>query len=81
MRSLGSTRIEVLSPLSPAECVARLDAAIECDSTMLHYKSVVGKVRGDSLRLRKRIWYRNSFQTLLWAKLVPERKGTAFPET
>ncbi len=72
MWSLGSTRIEVFSPLSPAECFTRLDAELG----MYGNKAVAGKVRRDSLRLRERIWYRNSFQTFLFAKLVPQAQGT-----
>jgi hypothetical protein len=41
-------------------------------------RPVVGRVAGRSVRLRKRIGYRNSFQTFLTGTLEPRGEGTAF---
>ena len=40
-------------------------------------KPVIGSINGSSLRLRKRIEYRNSFQTSLSAEMHREGTGTA----
>jgi hypothetical protein len=78
------SRVELRSPLSPSECVVRLSGAI--DSERMAYvslaglfgsKPVAGYVTESSLRLRRRIYYRNSFQTFLTATLRPDGSGTS----
>ena len=82
MPTFQSDRLEVFSPLAADECVSRLEAAMDKESSGLFRwdafgsKPVIGTVSGDSLSLRKRIFYRNSFQTSLSAKIRPERGGT-----
>lgn len=81
---MASDNIRLRSPLSPAECAARLLAAIDPEPSVLGSWSntslsrpVIGSVRGSVLRLRKRTdLYRNSFQTHLSAELRPVGEGT-----
>jgi hypothetical protein len=69
--------IEFVSPLPPQECEARLRETTDHDGLLSWFGSrpVVGRVSGRSVRLRKRIWYRNSFQTFLTGSLE-ERDGS-----
>ncbi len=80
---MESNRIELFSPLPPIECAARLASAIDCErsalisfSSIFGSKPIAGKVTETSLRLRKRIGYRNSFQNFLTATMRPEGTGT-----
>lgn len=82
MRTVRSNRIQLLSPLTPAECVSRLVAVIDTERpTMLSSglsgsRPVVGRVTDSFLCIRKRIGYRNSFQSFLTATMRPEAGGT-----
>jgi hypothetical protein len=87
-QSLTSKRIQLLTSLTLAECVARLQAAIDSDRTVsfsvrrwFGSKPVIGSVSGTSLRLYKRITYRNSFQSQLTATLQPSADGTVISGT
>lgn len=80
---MTSNRIELLTPLRPAECAWRLTAVIDTEWSALFSfaglfgsRPVVGRVTESSLRLRKRIGYRNSFQNHLTATMRPEGGGT-----
>jgi hypothetical protein len=80
---LSGSEIRLFSPLSPAECASRLEAVIDSERSALFSvaglfgsRPVVGRVTGSSLRLRKRIGYRNSFQIFLTATMQPEAGGT-----
>lgn len=83
------TALCLWSALSPAECAARLAAAVDPESSLLDAwaratleKPVIGSVKGASVRLRKRTeLYRNSFQTYLTAELRPDGTGTAITGT
>jgi hypothetical protein len=76
--------LTLYSPHPPSVCMARrLTLAIHRQSSalfsfgsILSTKSVAGQVALDSLKLRKRINYRNSFQTFLIATMKPHEKGT-----
>ena len=72
--------IELVSPLSLAECEDRLREATDRDGLLSWFSArpVVGRVSGRSVRLRKRIWYRNSFQTSLSGSLEDRDGSTAF---
>lgn len=79
--SASSTRW--VSPFSPAECAERLGSAIDREGSILvslsayfGSKPVIGRVSAGSLRLRRRIAYRNSFQSFLFATLEPAVRGT-----
>jgi hypothetical protein len=83
LQTFRSNRLELSSPYSPNECAARLAAAIDAEprwfsswSAMFGSKPVIGTVSGDSLCLRKRIGYRNSFQSSLTATMRPGQGGT-----
>jgi hypothetical protein len=80
---MGVDRIELFTRLQPGECVARLSEAIDAERLSVLYfetwrgsKSVLGEVSESSLRLRKRIRYKNSFQTFLTATMKPMAEGT-----
>ena len=75
------SRVELWSSRPPGECVDRLFVAItdrEGFWSFLGEKSVVGTVSGASVRLRKRIWYRNSFQASFIGTFEPHGTGTMF---
>ena len=74
-------RLELRSPLPPIECARRIASAIDTDSLfslafLFGSNPVVGRVTESSLRLRRRIKYRNSFQKLLVVTMRPEGSGT-----
>ena len=73
--------IELFSPLCPADCASRLKAAIDSEWALFGSGPVIGRVSESSLRLRKRISYGNSFQSILVATLRPERSGTLISGT
>jgi hypothetical protein len=62
--------IDLISPLPREECLSRLIAAV-IDRT-----TVTGSISKTSFRLRKRIYYRNSFQASLSGQLIDEGRGT-----
>ena len=72
--------VELISPFSPQECVARLQAATDRETWLARRgtRPVIGQVSEQSLRLRKQINYRNSFQTLLTGAFQPTPGGTLF---
>jgi hypothetical protein len=72
--------IELVSPLPPDECAARLGEATD-NEELLSWpgaRPVIGRVSGGSVRLRKRIGDRNSFQTILVGELEEHKGGTLF---
>jgi hypothetical protein len=80
---LQGSKMRLFSPLSPAECAARLTEVIDFERSahfslagLFGSRPVVGHVTGSSLRLRKRIGYRNPFQIFLTATMRPETGGT-----
>jgi hypothetical protein len=81
-------RLEIFSPLPPAECAARLASTIDRERSLLFSstallgsKPVIGQASESSLRLRKRIRYRNSFQSFLFATMRPQQGGTLISGT
>lgn len=66
----------VQSPLRPGECAERLRAGIDGDFMLFGGKPVIGSVGESSARLRKRIWYRNSFQSVMRVTFVDRGTGT-----
>jgi hypothetical protein len=71
-------RVQLLTPLTPEQCVSRLTAAIDPQGFkgLFGSKPVIGRVTTSSLRLRKRIRYRNSFQSYLTATMRKEGGGS-----
>src|SRR5688500_10549516 len=67
---LDRKRLVLHSPLTIEGCIARLGSALSSSS------SVIGQLAGASVRLRKRIAYYNSFQTLLHATMHAATPGT-----
>ena len=68
--------IELRSPLSVADCVARLREAIDPPSKLFGSRPVVGRVDNGGFRLHKRIHYRSSFQTHAMARFHEDEAGT-----
>lgn len=62
--------------LTPEECAARLRPAIDDYLMIFGGKSVIGHAHAGGASLRKRIWYRNGFQTVLDAKFRREGATT-----
>jgi len=62
--------------LTPEECAARLRPAIDGYLMFFGGKSVIGHANTGGASLRKRIWYRNSFQTVLDARFRQEGTTT-----
>jgi len=80
--------VEIFSPLPPAECAVRLASAIDTERSVIFSsaalfgsKLVIGQASESSLRLRKRIRYRNSFQSFLFATMRPQQGGTLISGT
>jgi hypothetical protein len=76
--------VVIESTLSPEECADRLRAAVSPDRLLdflPETKPVVGSVVGRWVRLRKRLWYQNSFQTILDGVLYDHAGGTRFEAT
>ena len=71
-------RFTFLSPLPPETCVLRLKEAVDAPSLfgLGGEKLVIGKIKPASLQLRRRIHYRNSFQTVLTATIKAKNGGT-----
>ncbi|MDP3659755.1 hypothetical protein [Phenylobacterium sp.] len=68
--------VSLLSPLSRGECVQRLREAVDAPLVLFGKKSVVGDVDDERAVLRKRLRYRNSFQTRLRVTLEDAAPGT-----
>ena len=61
--------IDLITNLPRDECVRRLRAGVSSYWAVASGKPVFGGIDGDALSLRKRIYYRNSFQPTLRARL------------
>ena len=66
--------IELVTPLSRAECVERLRENVS--EPFYGQGSVFGRIKETTLWIEQRIGYRNSFKTRLMADLVEGSKGT-----
>ena len=75
--------VELLSPLSPDECVARLRVAIDPEWLFFAFgsKPVIGWVFRRRVFLRKRIGYSNGFQTFLIGRFESHGEGSVFRGT
>jgi len=80
---MNASRIQLLTPLTPAECASRLTASIDTERSalfsfvgMFGSRPVVGRVTESSFRIRKSIGYRNSFQSVLTATMRWEAGAT-----
>jgi hypothetical protein len=68
--------VNYISPFPKSECVRRFRAAVDAPWKWGGSSSVTGWTGIGSVHARKRIWYRNSFQTVLTAQLRPAGEGT-----
>ena len=66
--------IELVTPLSRAECVERLREKVS--EPFYGQGTVFGSIKESAFWIEQRIWYRNSFKTRLMANLVEGSKGT-----
>ncbi|MBI1181075.1 MAG: hypothetical protein GC201_10990 [Alphaproteobacteria bacterium] len=73
---MASDTIELHSPHSPAECARRLRLVTDPARRFRGKNPLIGLVEDTSLRLRRRIAYRNSFQIYLFATVGPELGGS-----
>lgn len=81
-KDLENRRLKVVltTKLTPAECRARLSAGIDSDwlrsMQWAGEMPVIGKVKSDRFRIRKRIWYHNSFQRCLSGRITTSGQRT-----
>jgi hypothetical protein len=68
--------VDLVSSLSRDECVRRLRADVSSYLDIVSGKPVFGSVTSDTIKLRKRIYYRNSFQPTLRGHLDDAGGGT-----
>ena len=66
--------IELVTPLSRAECVERLRENVS--EPFYGQGTVFGRIKEAAFWIEQRIWYRNSFKTRLMANLIEGSKGT-----
>lgn len=67
--------VDLLSPLSRTECEKRLHRHVSSEWSLTSDSGVVGRIDGDSFRIRKRILYRHSFQKYLTGQLSDAGSG------
>jgi hypothetical protein len=67
---------ELISPRTREACVERLREAVGSSWLPFSPAYVVGRVRADAITLRRKIWYGNSFQTILRGQLRDDPQGT-----
>jgi hypothetical protein len=76
--SFVDKRKNFYSPLSRPECVRRLNSEMDRGWVIFGKQPIIGHASNLRLRARVRISYRNSFQTILHAKLEEWEPGTRF---
>jgi hypothetical protein len=72
----GTSRVELVSPLPREECVRRLRDLVDGSFTLFGARPLVGRVEEASFNFRKRIGYRNAFQTVTRGTLEQESGQT-----
>ncbi len=60
---------DLLSPLGRADCTLRLRRSVSSEWSLIADSGVVGRIDGDIFRLRKKIYYRNSFQRYVYGTM------------
>ncbi len=73
---MASETIDLLSPYRPEECARRLRMVTDPSRRFRGKNPLVGNISDTALRLRRRLAYRNTFQTHLFAVLTPQDTGT-----
>src|SRR4051812_9631912 len=64
-------KVSLLAPHSVAECVKLLKPHIDTSFMKVGKQPYTGKLSDSKLSIRKRIHYRNGFQTMLEAVMLP----------
>lgn len=67
-----ATKFQMLAPMPAEAFVERLRTIVDSDWRFFGNRPAVGRVDSHRLRIRKRIGYRNSFQAVLTAEIVPQ---------
>jgi hypothetical protein len=68
--------LELRSPLTPDQCCDRLRQSTDPLWKLFGSKAVLGNVRGQKFSGYKRIYYGNSFRTFVFARIIPDAKGS-----
>ena len=76
VRILSWKPVEIVTALPREECLRRLRNALGARWSLNFSKPVVGWTDGRKLRMRKRIWYGNSFQAILAGTMSDDGTGT-----
>lgn len=71
-----ATPPDLQADFPPAECAARLNAAMDDPWNLFGERPVIGKVGSVEGRLKRRVTYYNSLHTVLVLQLKPEAGGT-----
>jgi hypothetical protein len=75
--ALFATRTATLrSPLSPQACAERIGAVTDGMLSLVGTRPLIGSVSAGGMTVRRRLGYRNSFQTELRARFEPNGSGT-----
>jgi len=67
--------VDILSPLPRTDCAKRLHQHVSGEWSLATDSGVVGSVTGDTFVIRKKIYYRNSFQRRLYGTLSDATGG------
>lgn len=73
---MAAETIDLLSPYRPEECVRRLRMVSDPRRSSRGNSPLIGAITDTTLRLRRRLAYRNSFQTFLFATMERQGDGT-----
>jgi len=73
---MASETIDLLSPYRPEECARRLRTVTDPRRRARNNNPVIGTVTDARLRVRRRLAYRNSFQTFMFGTLERDGDGT-----
>jgi len=73
---MAAETYDLLSPYRPEECVRRLRMVTDPRRRHRNNNPLIGVITDTTLRLRRRLAYRNSFQTFLFATMKREGDGT-----
>ena len=72
---MASVNIDLLSPYQPEECARRLRMVTDPRRRFRGNNPLIGTIGDEALKLRRRIAYRNWFQTFMFATMEREDEG------
>ena len=75
MRLLSWEPVDLVTTLSRPECVSRLRQTLRPRWSLSFSGPIAGWAGERSFRMRKRIWYGNSFQAIVAGRLSDDDKG------